>query len=62
MYAVYHGPDGLDKIATRITGLASVLAVGKAPPPLSCRQHAPALTAAKLGSLPQTLILMTRPQ
>ena len=35
MYAVYHGPDGLDKIATRITGLASVLAVGEAPPPLS---------------------------
>ena len=32
MYAVYHGPDGLDKIATRITGLASVLAVGKALP------------------------------
>ncbi|CAL5222662.1 g5059 [Coccomyxa viridis] len=28
MYAVYHGPDGLDKIATRISGLASVLAVG----------------------------------
>ncbi len=33
MYAVYHGPDGLDKIATRITGLASVLAVGKPLPP-----------------------------
>ena len=29
MYAVYHGPDGLDKMATRIKGLASILAVGK---------------------------------
>ena len=29
MYAVYHGPDGLDKIATRVSGLASVLAVGE---------------------------------
>ncbi len=29
MYAVYHGPDGLDRIATRVSGLASVLAVGE---------------------------------
>ena len=29
MYAVYHGPDGLDKIATRVKGLASILAVGE---------------------------------
>lgn len=28
MYAVYHGPDGLKQIATRVNGLASVLAEG----------------------------------
>eukprot|EP00884_Botryococcus_braunii_P013742 jgi/Botrbrau1/22369/Bobra.0002s0046.1 len=28
MYAVYHGPDGLKKIATRVNGLASLLAEG----------------------------------
>lgn len=28
MYAVYHGPAGLDKIATRVNGLASILATG----------------------------------
>jgi glycine dehydrogenase len=31
MYAVYHGPAGLDKIATRVNGLASILATGKEP-------------------------------
>ncbi len=33
MYAVYHGPDGLTRIATRVNGLAGVLAAG-APPDL----------------------------
>jgi glycine dehydrogenase len=28
MYAVYHGPDGLNKIAKRVSGLAGVLAAG----------------------------------
>lgn len=28
MYAVYHGPEGLKKIAEKVNGLASVLAVG----------------------------------
>ena len=28
MYAVYHGPDGLAAIATRVNGLANVLAAG----------------------------------
>ena len=28
MYAVYHGPDGLNKIAQRVNGLAAVLAAG----------------------------------
>lgn len=29
MYAVYHGPEGLDRIATRVASLASILALGK---------------------------------
>ena len=33
MYAVYHGPEGLTKIARRVNGLAAVLAAGV--PPLS---------------------------
>ena len=40
MYAVYHGPDGLDKMATRIKGLASILAVGKPHPPFHTEQLA----------------------
>ena len=28
MYAVYHGPNGLDRIAQRVSGLAAVLAAG----------------------------------
>lgn len=28
MYAVYHGPEGLKRIATRVNGLAAVLAAG----------------------------------
>jgi glycine cleavage system pyridoxal-binding protein P len=28
MYAVYHGPDGLDAIAQRVSGLAAVLGAG----------------------------------
>lgn len=28
MYAVYHGPEGLKRIATRVNGLAGVLAAG----------------------------------
>ena len=40
MYAVYHGPDGLDKMATRIKGLASILAVGKPHPPFHAEQLA----------------------
>ena len=28
MYAVYHGPSGLETIATRTHGLASILAAG----------------------------------
>jgi glycine cleavage system pyridoxal-binding protein P len=28
MYAVYHGPEGLETIATRTHGLASILAAG----------------------------------
>ena len=28
MYAVYHGPGGLETIATRTHGLASILAAG----------------------------------
>lgn len=28
MYAVYHGPDGLDQIAKRTSGLAAILAAG----------------------------------
>jgi len=28
MYAIYHGPDGLTAIATRINGLAGCLAAG----------------------------------
>ena len=28
MYAVYHGPDGLNRIAQRVNGLAAVLATG----------------------------------
>ena len=31
MYAVYHGPDGLNKIAQRVNGLAAVLAAGVCP-------------------------------
>jgi glycine dehydrogenase len=31
MYAVYHGPDGLDRIAKRTSGLAAVLAAGAEP-------------------------------
>lgn len=40
MYAVYHGPDGLDKIAKRVSGLAGVLAAGvpKATQPLLISQ------------------------
>ena len=34
MYAVYHGPDGLAAIATRVNGLANVLAAGQ---PLAAR-------------------------
>jgi len=30
MYAVYHGPGGLEKIATRVNGMASILAAGAA--------------------------------
>ncbi len=29
MYAVYHGPDGLKQIATRVHGLTAVLAAGE---------------------------------
>ena len=29
MYAVYHGPGGLETIATRTHGLASILAAGE---------------------------------
>ena len=31
MYAIYHGPDGLAAIATRVNGLANVLAAGQPP-------------------------------
>lgn len=31
MYGVYHGPEGLKQIATRVNGLAAVLAEGEAP-------------------------------
>ncbi len=33
MYAVYHGPGGLETIATRTHGLASILAAGMPPAP-----------------------------